>query len=171
MTLKNPQAITGATMAIHCGTETAETETETETKTKTKPDAETKSADRVEAWKNIRKSVEDSAESIINGLIEGAKAGHLASAKFLFDLTGVGPPPEQAEKMVAEFSLAHTLLLRMGLSLDPVVAGELVSTTAVHDKKNANQPTSKVAADAGPRQNALVAASSEGTHREAGACR
>ena len=140
-------------MAIHCGTENPEAKTEAE--------KQTKPSDPVQVWKNIRLDVESSAEAIIKGLIEGAKAGHLASAKFLFDLTGVGPPPEQAEEMVAEFSLAHTLLLRMGLSLDPVVPGELVSTTAANDKKSANQTTYKVAAGAQQPQDAAAATGSK----------
>ena len=73
---------------------------------------------------NINELVKDSAEDIATEVIKVAKTGQLAPAKYLFEAAGIYPPTEQSAANPIERSLAHTLLTRMGLPLDPVVCDE-----------------------------------------------
>jgi Tfp pilus assembly protein PilF len=92
-----------------------------------------KPVDMVQARENISVLVRESAAKIATGVIEVAKSGQLASARYLFEAVGLYPATEQTPEKPAEDSLAHTLLRRMGLPLEPVVtddddvARELVS--------------------------------------------
>jgi hypothetical protein len=73
---------------------------------------------------NINELVKDSAEDIATEVIKVAKTGQLAPAKYLFEAAGIYPPTEQSAANPIERSLAHTLLTRMGLPLDPVICDE-----------------------------------------------
>ena len=83
-----------------------------------------KGKDIVEVRENIKHLVKESAELIASKVIEVAKMGQLASAKYLFEATGLYPATEQTEPRPIETSLAHTLLTRMGLPLEPVICDE-----------------------------------------------
>lgn len=83
-----------------------------------------KGNDVVEVRENINELVMESAVAIANNVIEAAKTGQLASAKYLFEAAGIYPATEQAAMRPIETSLAHTLLTRMGLPLDPVICSE-----------------------------------------------
>jgi len=84
-----------------------------------------KGKDVVQVRENINELVKDSAEDIATEVIKVAKTGQLASAKYLFEAAGIYPATEQTAMMrPIETSLAHTLLTRMGLPLDPVICDE-----------------------------------------------
>ncbi len=83
-----------------------------------------KGKDIVQVRSNINDLVRDSAEDIATEVIKVAKTGQLASAKYLFEATGLYPATEQTSARPIETTLAHTLLTRMGLPLEPVVCDE-----------------------------------------------
>ncbi|MGA8500918.1 MAG: hypothetical protein WB683_05175 [Candidatus Sulfotelmatobacter sp.] len=83
-----------------------------------------KGKDIVQVRENINELVKDSAKDIATEVIKVAKTGQLASAKYLFEAAGIYPATEQAATNPIERSLAHTLLTRMGLPLDPVICDE-----------------------------------------------
>ena len=83
-----------------------------------------KGKDVVEVRESINELVMDSAVAIAVGVIEVAKTGQLAPAKYLFEAAGIYPVSEQTAMRPIETSLAHTLLTRMGLPLEPVIYGE-----------------------------------------------
>jgi hypothetical protein len=83
-----------------------------------------KGKDVVEVRENINELVMESAVAIANEVIEVAKTGQLASARYLFEAAGIYPATEQTAMRPIETSLAHTLLTRMGLPLDPVICSE-----------------------------------------------
>jgi hypothetical protein len=80
--------------------------------------------DVVQVRERINELVKDSAEAIAVGVIEVAKTGQLAPAKYLFEAAGIYPAMEQTGMRPIETSLAHTLLTRMGVPLDPVICDE-----------------------------------------------
>ena len=96
---------------------------------------EKKGKDIVEVRENINELVKDSAELIATKVIEVAKTGQLASAKYLFEATGLYPATEQTEARPIETTMAHQLLTRMGLPLEPVVYDEDAPPTATSDAK------------------------------------
>jgi hypothetical protein len=83
-----------------------------------------KPVDLVKVRENINNLVGASAEAIATGVITVAKTGQLASAKYLFEAVGLYPATEQTAARLVDNSLAHTLLTRMGLPLEPVVTDE-----------------------------------------------
>lgn len=89
-----------------------------------KASAKKKGKDVVEVRESINELVMDSAVAIAVGVIEVAKTGQLAPAKYLFEAAGIYPVSEQTAMRPIETSLAHTLLTRMGLPLEPVIYGE-----------------------------------------------
>ncbi len=64
--------------------------------------------------------VKDAGEDIARGMIEVAKTGQLATAKYLLELAGVYPAT--AEPAAREESLAESLLRRVGLPTEPRAA-------------------------------------------------
>jgi len=62
----------------------------------------------------VRASVE-----IVQGLIQAAVRGQAAPAKYLFEIAGVYPVPEDTGSEGEEKFLAETLLKRLGLPLTP----------------------------------------------------
>ncbi len=83
-----------------------------------------KPVDMVQARENISVLVRESAAKIATGVIEVAKSGQLASAKYLFEAIGLYPATGQTLEKPEENSLAHTLLRRMGIPLEPVVTDD-----------------------------------------------
>jgi hypothetical protein len=86
-------------------------------------------ADILKARANIAILVTESASAIAMGVIMVAKAGQLASAKYLFEMAGVYPATAEAAE-APEDSLAHTLLRRLGLPTEPVICVEDQAATA-----------------------------------------
>jgi hypothetical protein len=83
-----------------------------------------KGKDIVEVRENINELVKDSAEDIASSVIEVAtRTGQLASAKYLFEAVGIYPATEQTDRPI-ETTMAHQLLTRLGLPLEPVVCDE-----------------------------------------------
>jgi hypothetical protein len=83
-----------------------------------------KPVDMVQVRENINNLVGGSAEKIAIEVIKVALTGQLATAKYLFEAVGLYPATEQTVARPIETSLAHTLLTRMGLPLEPVVCDE-----------------------------------------------
>jgi hypothetical protein len=83
-----------------------------------------KPVDMVQAREKVSDLVRKSAAAIATGVINSAKRGQLASAKYLFEAVGLYPATGQTPEGPAEYSLAHTLLRRMGLPLEPVVVDD-----------------------------------------------
>jgi hypothetical protein len=83
-----------------------------------------KGKDIVQVRESINDLVKDSAEDIATEVIKVALTGQLATAKYLFEAVGLYPPTEQTSVRPIETTLAHTLLKRMGLPLEPVVTDE-----------------------------------------------
>ena len=105
-----------------------------------KASAKKKGKDVVEVRESINELVMDSAVAIAVGVIEVAKTGQLAPAKYLFEAAGIYPVSEQTAMRPIETSLAHTLLTRMGLPLDPVICSEdPVSALLKSDAKGATE--------------------------------
>ena len=70
----------------------------------------------------IDNKIKNSAQLIANKVIEVAKTtGQLASARYLFEAVGLYPANERTEGRPIETTMAHQLLTRMGLPLEPVV--------------------------------------------------
>jgi hypothetical protein len=123
--------------------------------------AKKKGKDLVEVRENITELVMESAVAIANKVIEAAKTGQLTSARYLFEAAGIYPVTEQTAIRPIETSLAHTLLTRMGLPLDPVICSEEpVPALWKSDAKSATEtarltvveevPEGERAEDAGP---------------------
>jgi hypothetical protein len=100
-----------------------------------------KPADMVQVRENISDLVRGSAEGIATKVIEVAMTGQLASAKYLFEAVGLYPATEQTAAIPVEDSLAHTLLRRMGLPLDPVVTDEDQVPVLASDTKSIRAET------------------------------
>jgi hypothetical protein len=83
-----------------------------------------KPVDMVRVRENINNLVGNSAKAIATKVIEVAKMGQLASAKYLFEAVGLYPATEETSAKAPEDSLAYTLLKRMGLPTDPVICDE-----------------------------------------------
>lgn len=75
--------------------------------------------------KDISNMVGNSATELVVGMINAAAAGELAPAKYLFEMAGLYPATEETEATnPQEDSLAHILLKRMGLPIEPVITEE-----------------------------------------------
>ena len=83
-----------------------------------------KPIDMVQLRENINNLVGESAKDIATKVIEVAKTGQLASAKYLFEAVGLYPATEETRAKAPEDSLAYTLLRRMGLPTEPVICDE-----------------------------------------------
>jgi len=104
-------------------------------KSKPKPK---KAKDIVQVRENINELVKASAQKIAIEVIKVALTGQLATARYLFEAVGLYPATEQTAARPIETTLAHTLLTRMGLPLDPVVCdGELVEVAKSDVKSDA----------------------------------
>jgi hypothetical protein len=75
--------------------------------------------DIVKVRESIANLVGASAELIATRVIEVAKSGQLAPAKYLFEMAGLYPATEETAAKPQGDSLAHTLLRRMGLPTEP----------------------------------------------------
>jgi hypothetical protein len=126
-----------------------------------KVSAKKKGKDVVEVRENINELVKESAEAIAIEVIKVAKTGQLAPAKYLFEAAGIYPPMEQTAMRPIETSLAHTLLTRMGVPLEPVICDEdPVPTRLTSDAQGGSEtarpmvveeiPEGERAEDAGP---------------------
>jgi len=84
-----------------------------------------KPVDLAQVRGDIANLVGDSAADIAIEVIKVAKTGQLAQVKYLFEVAGLYPATEgTAATQPQEGSLAHTLLRRMGLPLEPVIRDE-----------------------------------------------
>jgi hypothetical protein len=84
---------------------------------------------------NINNLVGASARKIAIEVIKVAMTGQLATAKYLFEAVGLYPPTEETVIRPIETTLAHTLLTRMGLPLEPVICDEELAPAVAVDAK------------------------------------
>ena len=80
-----------------------------------------KPVDLAKVRESINNLVGASARVIASEVIKVAKKGQLAPAKYLFEAVGLYPATEETSVRPIETTLAHTLLTRMGIPLEPVV--------------------------------------------------
>jgi hypothetical protein len=99
----------------------------------------------VQVRENINNLVGESAEEIATEVIKVALTGQLATAKYLFEAVGLYPPTEETTAVPIETSLAHTLLTRMGLPLEPVIRDEDSVPAAVSAAKSIASKTEELA--------------------------
>jgi hypothetical protein len=91
---------------------------------KTRVRSPKKPADMARVRENINNLVRESAKDIATEVIKVAKTGQLASVRYLFEAVGLYPATEETAADPQVNSLAHTLLKRMGLPIDPVIVDE-----------------------------------------------
>lgn len=94
--------------------------------------------DIVQTRENINNMVGHSAPAIAAKVIENAKTGQLASAKYLFEAVGLYPANEQTAVKPKEDSLAYTLLRRLGLPTESVMRDEDGNPVLESDKRSDN---------------------------------
>jgi hypothetical protein len=87
-----------------------------------------KTTDAVEVRQNIKNLVENSAVEIASGMIEKARTGQLAAAKYLFEVAGLHPLTEETAGKPEEDSVAHRLWKRMGMPVEPGSDGPDLAT-------------------------------------------
>lgn len=112
-----------------------------------------KPVDMARVRENINNLVRDSAKDIATEVIKVAKTGQLASARYLFEAVGLYPATEETAAELPVHSLAHTLLKRMGLPLDPVIVDEEpepAALTMTSGGKGVARETARVAAEEDP---------------------
>jgi hypothetical protein len=80
-----------------------------------------KPVDLVEVRKEITNLVGSEATQLAQAVVEEARKGQLAPVKYLFEVAGLYPAPEELQAKPEEAGLAKTLLHRLGLPLDPVI--------------------------------------------------
>src|SRR5260370_16864618 len=97
----------------------------------------------VRVRENINNLVGSSARAIATKVIEVAKMGQLASAKYLFEAGGLYPATEETKAKAPEDSLAYTLLTRMGVPTEPGICDEEPLPTIWADTVKSPTPRSK----------------------------
>jgi hypothetical protein len=108
-----------------------------------------KPVDAAEARENVASLVRTSATDIATGVLTVAKAGQLASAKYLFEMAGLYPAMEEAATL-PENSLAHTLLRRMGQPTEPATCAD--DQAATEPDGNEKERPGKAGEDPGDRE-------------------
>jgi hypothetical protein len=83
-----------------------------------------KEKETAEVRQDLTKLVKMSAEAMTAAVIDEGKKGQLPTLRYLLEMAGIFPVPEAEEKAPSkdEDSLAETLLDRLGIPKDPVVA-------------------------------------------------
>jgi hypothetical protein len=77
--------------------------------------------DRARMRDGIDQMVWDSAEVIAKKVIDGARDGQVAAAKYLFEAVGLYPATEETKANMPEQSLPYALLRRISLATDQVI--------------------------------------------------
>ena len=113
---------------------------------------------------NINNQVGAAAREIAREVINIAKTGQLASARYLFEAVGLYPATEETAASPVEHTLAHTLLTRMGLPLEPVIFdGELTAAALARIPKD---PTAETAEASAPQDSGEDKDGGEGKDEE-----
>ena len=106
----------------------------------------------VEAREKVARLVSVSAPQIAIKVIKQAKAGQLASVKYMFEMVGLYPAKEEAVPEGTEDSPAYRLLKRMASPSEPVICeddrGAALTSDAV---QSAREATRGVGDDAGSK--------------------
>jgi len=83
-----------------------------------------KRVNRARVREDIDHLVWHSAKTIVEKVLEGARGGQVAAARYLFELAGLHPATEEAKARAPEDSLPYMLLRRMGLPTGAVTGEE-----------------------------------------------
>jgi hypothetical protein len=84
-----------------------------------------KESQPAEVRKEVTQMVHDGAAEMAQAVIAEGKKGQLATVKYLFEMSGVFPPPtDKPEGTPEEDCLARTLLTRLNIPLEPVHRGD-----------------------------------------------
>lgn len=103
-----------------------------------------KPMDVVKVRENIANLVTHSAEVIARAVIEVAKAGQLASAKYLFEVAGVYPATEETVAPEEDEFLARTLMRQMGIPTEPGMRDNAVAAERNNEAKGQEQKKDNV---------------------------
>jgi hypothetical protein len=110
----------------------AKAKSKTEAKKSSRKSSKKKSAAKkskeprpAEVRKEVTQMVHDGAAEMAEAVIAEGKKGQLATVKYLFEMSGVFPPPtDKPEGTPEEDCLAKTLLTRLNIPLEPVRRGD-----------------------------------------------
>lgn len=94
-----------------------------------------KEPDPKEVRTECAKLIKDEASDMTAAVIAAGKTGQVAPVKFLFEMAHIFPAADDgSETSAEEESLAKTLLNRLGIPTDPVMADEDEKDDAVMDE-------------------------------------
>jgi hypothetical protein len=96
-----------------------------QTKTRAKGKSRRKEQDSRTVRQQCSKLIKDDATKLTSAVIGEGKKGQLGPVKFLFEMANIFPAADDgSEASAQEESLAETLLHRLGIPTNPVVADE-----------------------------------------------
>ena len=126
-----------------------------------------KGKDIAKVREGIDNKIKNSAQLIANKVIEVAKTtGQLASARYLFEAVGLYPANERTEERPIETTMAHQLLTRMGLPLEPVVYDPDADSEVEGDAENGMNGAAEDTEEGDPAENAEDEKSGSGEREE-----
>ena len=111
-----------------------------------------------EARNEVSRIVEAHAGKLAAAVVEEGEKGRLPDVKYLFEVANIYPPAADGSQVSArEESLAETLLDRLGIPKDPVVADELakeenVSPVEAEEEEEEEEETADEQKGAGSEQ-------------------
>lgn len=114
-----------------------------------------------EARNEVSRIVEAHAGKLAAAVVEEGEKGRLPDVKYLFEVANIYPPSADGSQVSArEESLAETLLDRLGIPKDPVVADELAKEENVSSVEVAEEEEEELEeedADEGKHEEKTVA--------------
>jgi hypothetical protein len=110
-----------------------------------------KPVDMMQVRENISNLVKKSARKIATEVIKVALTGQLATAKYLFEAVGLYPATEQTDARPLETTIAHQLLAKMGIPLEPVAEDEGGEVVAAKTAPVGRKPVASVHEDPAER--------------------
>ena len=141
-------------------------------------DESNKPVDLAAVRKEISNIVGNAATILTKAVVAEGKKGQLGPVKYLFEVAGLYPAPEESETKPEEASLARTLLHRLGLPEEPVITHEderpLTLNLTGDGNAKLTAPAEKDSDDQDPRmerdneerQNDKASAAADKTERE-----
>ncbi len=102
----------------------------TENTRTTDPPRDLKPVTLAQVRKSFNHIAGKSIAEIANGLVDAAKQGKVMSARYLLELAGIYPVPDDGNDQIEEGSLAAALLKHLGLPTEPVPWEDVPSPSA-----------------------------------------
>ena len=97
----------------------------------TGPPKDLKPVTLTQVRKSFNQIAGKSIDEIANGLVDAAKQGKVMSARYLLEIAGIYPVPDESSGEIEEGSLAATLLKYLNLPTAPEAAAEAVEKERV----------------------------------------